>query len=451
MALGVLLTQAPPRSASHAFARDREQAGLLLDALRGLAERSGLAPLLDFAAWSVTVKASGARLMVESADAASALGARPYLVIVDELAAWPSTREARSLWQSIVSGLPKRRDSRLVAITTAGAPGSRAASIFAGAHASPRWRVSDYVGTLPWAAPDDLAEQRRMLPESVYLRLHENRWTSAEDRLVSADDLAACVTLDGPLDFDPARRYVMGLDLGLKDDRTVLTVAHAERRDTGGPLVVLDRIVVQQGNRKRPVQLADVETLAEQTSRAYGNARIRLDPWQAVGLAQRLREQGLSVEEWAFSAQSVGRLGQNLHLLLRDHRLALPDDRELLDELLTVRLRESAPSVYRLDHDAGKYDDRAVSLGLAALALTERPAGAGRASFSIPSVVAQQMGLATRGRQIPGRAGAQRAHRSLSGLRSLAAVYAARAEQGHAQRAAGLGLVVPGSANDTRV
>jgi hypothetical protein len=70
-----------------------------------------------------------------------------------------------------------------------------AAGILAGARESARWRVADYVGTLPWADADDLAEQRRLLPESVYLRLHENRWTSSEDRLVSAADLAACVTL----------------------------------------------------------------------------------------------------------------------------------------------------------------------------------------------------------------------------------------------------------------
>ncbi|HEY4226033.1 MAG TPA: hypothetical protein VGM70_09485 [Pseudolysinimonas sp.] len=185
------------------------------------------------------------------------------------------------------------------------------------------------------------------------------------------DDLRACVTLDGPQEFNARHRYVIGLDLGLKNDRTVMTVAHAEPQDGGGPRVVLDRITVLQGSRKNPVQLADVELLANQTSRAYGHARIRLDPWQAVGLAQRLRDGGVSVEEWSFTAQSVGRLGQTLHLLLRDHRLALPDDEDLLNELMTVRLRESAPGVYRLDHDSGQHDDRAVSLGLAALALTE--------------------------------------------------------------------------------
>lgn len=71
-----------------------------------------------------------------------------------------------------------------------------------------------------------------------------------------------------------------------------------------------------------------------------------------------------------------------LHLLLREHRLALPDDPELLEELATVRLRESTPGVYRLDHDASGHDDRAVALGLAALGLTERAEG--RGSITVP-------------------------------------------------------------------
>jgi cellulose biosynthesis protein BcsQ len=187
-------------------------------------------------------------------------------------------------------------------------------------------------------------------------------------------------------------RYVVGLDLGLKNDRTVMTVAHAERRDGGAPLVVLDRIAVLEGTRARPVQLADVEALAEQTSLSYGHARIRLDPWQAVGLAQRLRDKGVTVEEWTFSAQSVGRLGKSLHLLMRDHRLALPDDRDLLDELVTVRLRKSAPGVFRLDHDAGQHDDRAVSLGLAALALVERP-DSDEVWISSPGEIAARLGI----------------------------------------------------------
>lgn len=367
-------------------------------------------------------------------------------MVCNELAQWPTVRSAKTLWEAVTSGLPKRRDSRLVVLTTAGDPAHWSARIISGARKSARWRVSEVPGLLPWADPDDLAEQRRLLPESAYARLHLNRWTAAEDRLAHPEDIAACVTHDGPLAYDPMRRYVIGLDLGLKDDRTVMTVAHAERRDGSGPLIVLDRIAVLQGSRAAPVQLSEIEALAKPTSIAYGHARIRLDPWQAVGLAQRLRDQGVTVEEWAFTALSVGRLGATLHLLLRDRRLALPDDPGLLVELATVRLRESAPGVYRLDHDAGLLDDRAVSLGLAALALTERPES-DRGGATVPQ------GRIPRGPQGSSTAG----HRQLdpsnpyatTRIRGFdAAVAAAARAQTSAQRRAGLGLVVPGSAND---
>jgi len=312
---------------------------------------------------------------VESADAASAYGHLPFLVIADELAQWPTTRAARALWEALVSGLPKRPDSRLAVLTTAGDPAHWSAKVLDAARTSERWRVSEVRGPLPWAAPDDLAEQARLLPASAYARLHLNRWIAAEDRLTSAEDLAACVTLDGPQPHDPRHRYVIGLDLGLKNDRTVLAVCHAEHT-SGPPLVALDRLHVLAGTRERPVSLADVEAVAHEAATSYG-APIRLDPWQAVGLAQRLRARGVSVTEWTFSPVSVGRLAMTLHLLLREHRLALPDDPGLLDELAAVRLRETRPGVYRLDHDAGQHDDRAVALGLAALALTERAEGRG--------------------------------------------------------------------------
>ena len=47
------------------------------------------------------------------------------------------------------------------------------------------------------------------------------------------------------------------------------------------------------------------------------------DPWQAIGLAQRLRMRGVAVTEWTVSPVSIGRLAMTLHLLLREHRLAL--------------------------------------------------------------------------------------------------------------------------------
>jgi phage terminase large subunit-like protein len=103
-----------------------------------------------------------------------------------------------------------------------------------------------------------------------------------------------------------------------------------------------------------------------ETVRAYSRATVVVDPWQAAHLMQNLRNRRVRIQEFPFSAQSVGRLAITLHRLLRDHQVALPDDPELIDELANVKLVETAPSSYRIDHDSSAHDDRVISLALAA-------------------------------------------------------------------------------------
>jgi hypothetical protein len=141
---------------------------------------------------------------------------------------------------------------------------------------------------------------------------------------------------------------------------------------TVGERMVLDRIQTWTPRGGQHVQLADVEEFIAQAARSFG-APVVVDPWQAVGMAQRLRERGLLVEEFAFTATSVGRLAMALHGLVREHALAIPDDPELLDELANVRLRETSPGVYRMDHDPDKHDDSAIALALAAVWLLQLP------------------------------------------------------------------------------
>jgi len=314
------------------------------------------------------VNHSGAALRIMSADGASAFGLTPQMVIVDEFAQWPTTPGPRRLWTAIASAVPKVAGARLVILTTAGDPGHPAHRLLTDAKSSPRWRVHEVPGPVPWISAEALAEQNQLLPESQYRRLHLNQWVSAEDSLVDAADLAACVTLDGPVDPRPAVSYRVGVDLGLKRDRTAIAV-----RDLDAGTVVLNRMLTFVGSRHHPVRLDDVEEAVYEAARRYHGARVLIDPWQAVGLGQRLSRRGVRVEEHTFSAQSVGRLASCLFRLLRDHQVALPDDEELLDELANVRLRETSPGVLRMDHDPDKHDDRAIALALSAFALVEHP------------------------------------------------------------------------------
>lgn len=368
VAIAMLLTL-PDLSRLHWLAADREQGALAVDAIAGFVARTPmLRGAFEVRNFQVGFSATGSSLEILAADAPGAWGLRTWGVFVDEIAQWATTSGPRRLWEAVSSAVAKNPSARMVVLTTAGDPAHWSYRILEHAQVDPLWRVHEVPGPAPWTDLSRLEEQQRRLPESSYRRLFQNQWTASEDRLTSHDDLLACVTLDGPLPPKSGMRYVIGVDLGLKSDRTVAVVCHEQ-----DARVVMDRIAVWGGTRTQPVQLDEVELWLHLTWRSYNKARVVMDPWQAVALAQRLRTRGVHVTEFVFSSQSVGRLATTLHLLIRNGDLALPNDPELVDELLNVQLRETSPGVYRMDHDPDKHDDRAIALALASHHLVNRP------------------------------------------------------------------------------
>lgn len=389
MAIAAMLEQLPRGSRLYGLAADRDQGRLLLDSVEGFRERTPvLRGALEVGAYRVIGTRSGSVFEVLAADAPGAWGLRPAFLIVDELAQWGETSSARRLWEAGMTAMHKVPASRLAVLTSAGDPAHWSFKVLVHARSDPLWRVNEVVGPPPWTPLERLEEQRRQLPESSFRQRFLNEWVEAEDRLTSRDDLAACVTLDGPLPPQPSTQYVIGLDVGLKNDRTVAAVCHVEverqewaERSEGGwqqrstpvaATVVLDRMQTWQGKPGSPVELQRVEEWLTEAARMYRGARVVYDPFQAIGSMQRLRSRGIAVEEFTFSSASVGRLASTLHMLLRNRRLALPDDQELLEELANVRLRETSPGVLRMDHDPDKHDDRAIALALAAHRLLDR-------------------------------------------------------------------------------
>jgi hypothetical protein len=376
VALCWLATEAPAGARGYVVAVDSDQAALDVDAASGLVDRTpGLG--VDVQALKA-VGRSGASVEVLSADGASAYGLRPHLMIVEELGAWPATRGYKRLWTAIVSAMGKVPGSRLVVLTSAGEPGHFSHKVLEQARKSDRWRVSEIPGPLRWIDPAELEAQRPLLRESEFARLHLNQWVQSEDRLVTAEDLEAACVLDGPQAPLPGVRYISTLDVGITNDACVAAVAHAERvsHDPGASVrVIVDRIKVWRGSRRRPVNLTEVEDWIHTASREYHRAPLHADPYQAVGLLQRLKARGVRAEQFTFSAQSVGRVANALHLALRNRLILLPDDEDLRAELGRVRLRETSPGAVRLDHDSGEYDDQAVTIGIACAVLQGAQAG----------------------------------------------------------------------------
>ena len=371
-----MLTTLSAGSQLDAYAVDRDQARLIVDWARGIVTRTpALASALTIDAYKITAR-NGSVFEVMAADAASAYGRKSAVSFLDEFCQWPNTTNARGVWQAVSSAMGKVRGAKLLCATTSGDPGHWSHKIYRAALKSKRWSVQDVPGPLVWVDPDYLAEQRAIFPESVYRRLHLNEWCAPEDRLTNIDDVQACVKHAGILEPQAGRPYVIGVDLGITNDRTVAAVMHAERVVGGDghnvvQQLVLDRLEVWTPTRANPVDLTAVEEWIALASRQY-RARVVIDPYQAVAMTQRLRSKGVSIEEFTFSQQSVGRLAMALHTSIRDHRLGIPDDPELIDELVNVRLRETSPNVYRLDHDPDRHDDRAIAMALAVLHLHDR-------------------------------------------------------------------------------
>lgn len=391
-----LVAELPPGSRAYAAAADRDQSRLLLDALAGFVQRSStLRGALKVDTWRITGTRTGSQLEALAADGPGTWGLKPALVIVDEVTGWPETRNATDVWDALTTSLGKRPGARALVISTAGDPTHWSRKAYQFAQSSPLWQVSDVHGPVPWTDAAFLAEEQRRLPESRYAQLYRNEWVASEDRLVDAADLAAAVMHDGALPREDGNRYVIGVDLGLKKDRTVAAVVHGEqlRRTvddednegagdtvwagdprtwarpvirTTGVRIVLDKMEVWTPMPGNPVRLENVEDWLREAWRIYDRPTIVFDPWNAQGMLERLEGIGARCEVFTFSQTSVGRLALTLYQLLRDRQISLPNDQELLDELAAVRLVQTTPGVFRMDHNPNRHDDRAIALALAA-------------------------------------------------------------------------------------
>jgi hypothetical protein len=388
--LDVMLTQARPGAKLYALAADRAQGGFLVDAIRGFVARTpGLAGVARVNQYSVVTPA-GVKFEALAADAPGAWGLKPAFLVIDELAWWSETPTTQKLWEATFTAMHKETGSRMVVLTTAGDPAHFSNTIRERADASDLWRLHEVPGPPPWADQKRLDEEREGLSESSWRRLFLNEWATGDDRITNHEDVTACLRDDDqPLPPRVDQRYVIGVDLGLTHDPAVAVVAHLEpdnRYDetSGLPTVVIDTMKVWAGSPEQPVSLDDVEHWIANTAHHYHRAHIVMDKWQGAGMAQRLRNQHLDVTDKSFSAELNDHLARTMLELLRGRQLSLPHARDLIDELINVRILEPRPGKYRIEHDTDHHNDQVIAIALAAQDLLNAPRRH-RASSSTPS------------------------------------------------------------------
>ena len=376
LCIAIMLIQAPDAARLYIVAGDRDQGALVIQSINELvALNPHLQGLLHVSTFKVTVIETGTVLEVLAADAASSWGLRPYFVAVDEIAQWRDTAQSRALYDSIRTSIAKKR-GRMVVCTTPGDPGHFARSIRDHAETDPMWELREVPGPVPWMDSKFLAEQKRALTPSRYARLHDGVWAESDDLLAARADLEKCVRLDGDLAPIPGVNYVIGVDLGLKKDRTAIAVCHVEQQQPPGgestDVIVVDLVRTWQGSRADEVDLPNIQTELESLSKRYNEARVVMDGWQTVQMRQQMRNKGVRVEEAEVTQTQISKRAVLIHGLIRRWELEIPPDTPLIDELARVKLLEPAPGVYRLDHAPGQHDDRAIAVSIAAFRLSER-------------------------------------------------------------------------------
>lgn len=375
LTLAAMVVLLRPGAEAYCVARDRDQARLLVDRMRGFIRRSGLEGAFESVGQYVVVTKAGVRLEALSCDVSSAFGLSPGWVVVDELCQHPESPAARELFDVMLSSLPKVPGSVCVVITTSGSPGHWSRQVFERAEREPSWRVSMTFGPCPWMARAEVDEARRALPPSTFARLFENRWAQGADRLFDPVDVDTCVVLDGPVPYEPERRYVIAVDASLRNDRTAVVVAYLEDGRGADASMAVDQLDTFTPRRGHDVDLGAVEELLLTRSRQYGGAAVIYDPAGMWQMAQRLTARGVRTIEHTFTVSSNSRRTLLLLQLVREHRLKIAPDADLIDEMLNVRVREVGPNQYRTDHDPSKHDDRVTALSMAALHLLEHAGG----------------------------------------------------------------------------
>lgn len=303
-------------------------------------------------------------LKAMASDADTAHGTNPSFVIFDEL--WnqqserlfsamtlpPTRKEPMSF---IISYAGYDKDSLLYRLYQMGKKKTDRQMFF--------FHSTDNLAS--WVSKEYLKRQKIILPPFEYARMHEAKWTDAQNAFLDSADIDKCVDRDllPNVKADPRFLYFLGLDLGLKNDRTVATITHY---DYNLEAVVLDEIAFWEGTQQTPVDVKTVEDYILDAHQRFNFNKIICDPWQAMQLIQNLRSKRLPIEEFSFSGQNVNRLASNIFNLFHNRRIKIFEHKNLINELKTVQATQTSYG-FRIDHRSGKHDDFVISLGLAAL------------------------------------------------------------------------------------
>jgi hypothetical protein len=379
-------------------AGSEDQAALITTAMKGICrDNQWIADRVDVSTLGAR-GSSGSVLTVLPKNAYSGQGIFPDYVVASEVTHWQHD-EGRRMWEFILESVNKRPHCVLKVETNAGLKGGWQWAERERVKVSKFWSFySAPVGPpLPtWMNQDKIDDDSQGLTPGERDRLYKNRWVdpgeehgylTEEESLLCRDPELVEVSKGVPF-----LEYYAVIDYGGVHDRCALGVLHAV---PGTDTAIVDRLDCWQGSHDARIaidydHLRPTERSVEQWLKiVLANFRIAgvvLDPAQLEGLAIKYERRGHNVLRFDYKGgKSNHRLAQILKTSVQNRKVSwspwcglLPEqyvdngrvrkieDRTIEQELAMLVTKPMSYG-YRIDHESGRHDDRAVVVGMGLL------------------------------------------------------------------------------------
>jgi hypothetical protein len=358
-----LLAFSPRPLVCQVGAADQEQAGELRKAAQAILRlNTWLASAVEIQVWSLVNKATGSQCSIVAADVAGSHGARPDVLVLNEL----SHVTKREFAENLADNAAKVPNGLVLVCTNAGFVPSWQFDWRENARTSPRWTFSALTEPAPWLDPAEIAEAEKRNSGNRFARLWSGAWLPPTGEALSPDDLQAAITLESAtLKREDGYCYYAGLDIGVKRDHTslVLSGLHYQTRR-----LKVCQVKDWSPGLFRKVNLAEVQDEVAAICLSFG-ALLYIDPSQAELLGQTLTAKGVQLELVPFIGKTLNEMASNLIEVFTDRTIDLFPNKALQDDLRRLQLKET-PSGWRLvpARTAQGHGDRATALSLSILA-----------------------------------------------------------------------------------
>lgn len=355
-----LLAFSPRALSCQVGAADQDQADELRKAAKAILRLNPwLAQIVTIQSWTLVNTRTDARCEILSADVAGSHGARPDLLVLNEL----SHVGKQEFAENLLDNAAKVPFGIVLVATNAGFIGTWQETWRRTAEESPRWYFSSYQQPAPWLDPAEIEEARRRNGRNRFLRLWQGQWVPDQGDALSQADIDAAVKPDlAPLEVaEPEWSYAGGLDIGLSQDATALVIVG--KRHGRYRLAYARAWKPSHGVR---VDLDQVESKVFNVHRRFGLRVLAYDPFQAVHLAGRLAKMFVPMQEVPFTGSNLTGMATATIDAFTTGSMSLYRHPDLLADLSKLRLVEKAYGT-RLESPRGPsgHGDLACALSLA--------------------------------------------------------------------------------------